>query len=395
MVGKSQPDQQTLLLVLKALGASLDQQAQAFALIDAPRALAHLRAETAELAPGLTPELTPGVGDLWRAMRLRRGLPAKEVAAALRIHPSRVTRWEKSLTPPPQDRLAELFDLLHAYPEERAALTDRRLIFAPPEGLSTPDDYQHRITLLADRMDRAENIPGDLCFLVLEAELWQLARQRPSMSALLALAYSWHSDWLGRYGRVEEENRYNRIVIGMIERSNEPPQGFWLKSLSQSALYLARSSQRDGPSRAVESLTPWLDRVTQLVHTSNLNRDIAKLEAIGGKHDAADLRIRLAIHQGERSDDPLTATLAKYIQAQSLIDRGGQHNAEVALGLISQDEGIAASQRVRDILLMAKALASVGELTAARNELDRFYHLADVCDYGHLKVRGLAVEKRL
>ena len=111
MSGQSQPDQQTLMLVLKALEASLDQQAWAFALINAPRALAHIRAETAELVYGLTPELTPSVGDLWRAMRLRRGLPANQVAAALRIHPSSVTRWEKSLTPPPPDRLEELSNL--------------------------------------------------------------------------------------------------------------------------------------------------------------------------------------------------------------------------------------------------------------------------------------------
>ena len=108
MNGQSQPDQQTLLLVLKA---SLDQQAQALAIINAPRALARLRAETAELAPRLMPEVTPSVGDLWRAMRLRRGLPANQVAAALRIHPSSVTRWEKSLTPPPPDRLEELSNL--------------------------------------------------------------------------------------------------------------------------------------------------------------------------------------------------------------------------------------------------------------------------------------------
>ena len=395
MSGQSQPDQQTLMLVLKALEASLDQQAWAFALINAPRALAHIRAETAELVYGLTPELTPSVGDLWRAMRLRRGLPANQVAAALRIHPSSVTRWEKSLTPPPPDRLEELFNLLNARPEERATLTDRRLIFAPPEKLASLDEYEHRIALLADGMDRADNIPGDLCFLVLESELWHLTRQHPSASGVLAMAYSWHGDWLGRYGRLDEEYRYNQIVIGMIERSSEQPNGFWLKSLSQAALYLARSSQLHSPSRAVAMLTPWLSRVTKLVHKSNLNRDIAKLEVIGGRHDAADFRTHLAIQQGEQSDDSVTPKLARYIQAQSLLDRGGQRNAEVALSLIPQDENLAASQRVRDVLLRAKALAIVGESAAARDELNRFYQLADAWGYGHLKVRGLPVGKLL
>ena len=395
ITGKSQPDQQTLLLVLNALKASPEQQNQAFTLIDAPRALAHFRAQDQEMAPGLTPELVPCVGDLWRAMRLRRGLLAKQVAAALRIHPSRVTRWEKSLTPPPQDRLEELFNLLQAWPEERAALADRRLVFAPPEKFAAPEEYEHRIVLLADCMDRAESIPGDLCFLVLESELWQLVRQHPSTSELLAMAYSWHSDWLGRYGRVEEENWYDQVVIRMIERSTEQPKGFWLKSLSQSALYLARSSQRHGPSEAVAMLIPWLERVTKLAHKSNLNRDIAKLEAIGGQYGAADFRISLAIQQGEQSDDPVTPKLARYIQAQSLLTRGGQHNAEFALDLIPQDEDLAASQRVRDILLRANALATVGEVDAARDELDRFYHLSNSFGYGHLKVRGFAVEQRL
>ena len=142
-------------------------------------------------------------------------------------------------------------------------------------------------------------------------------------------------------------------------------------------------------------LTPWLSRVTKLVHKSNLNRDIAKLEVIGGRHDAADFRIHLAIQQGEQSDDSVTPKLARYIQAQSLLDRGGQRNAEVALSLIPQDENLAASQRVRDVLLRAKALAIVGESAAARDELNRFYQLADAWGYGHLKVRGLPVGKLL
>ena len=132
LAGQSQPHKQALLLVPNALDTSPEQQAQAFALIDAPRALAHLRVGSREPAPGLTPGLTPSVGDLWRAMRIRRGMSAKQVAAALRIHPSRVTRWEKSLTPSPEDRMAELLDVLHAWPEERVALADRRLVFAPP-----------------------------------------------------------------------------------------------------------------------------------------------------------------------------------------------------------------------------------------------------------------------
>lgn len=395
MAGRSQPDQPTLLLVLKALHSTSEQQAQAFALIDAPRALSHRRALDEELAPGLTPELMPSVGDLWRAMRLRRGLPANQVAASLRIHPSSVTRWEKSLTPPPEDRLEELFSLLHAQPEERITLTDRRLVFAPPERLATADEYEHRIILLADKMDRAEAIPGDLCFLVLEAELWQLVRQQSTLSGLLAMAYSWHGDWLGRYGRVEEGNKNNQIVIGMIERNSGQPKGFGIKSLSQSALYTAQSSKRDGPSKAVETLRPWLDRVTKMAHKSNLNRDIAKLEMLGGQYDAADFRIHLAMQQGEQSDDSVTVKLARYIQAQSLLDRGGQHNAEIALGLIPRDEDLAAAQRVRDVLLMAKALVSVGEPTAARDELNRFYELADAWGYEHLKVRGLEIEKLL
>ena len=96
-LGTHLPRLPELEAVLGALGADRQQKARALELVNAPRALVPLRQEHASAA-GANAFLghLPRGGDLLRAMRQRRGRPLFEVARALGVTTSTVSRWERS-----------------------------------------------------------------------------------------------------------------------------------------------------------------------------------------------------------------------------------------------------------------------------------------------------------
>jgi hypothetical protein len=114
---------------LEVLHATPEQRYEAFILLGVPRALTALK-QLAEDQPDFGAWI-PAVGDLWWALRLRRGLTARQVVQHLGVSASTVSRWEASLETVPQERCDQLLDLLGAYPGERFVLRDERVILMP------------------------------------------------------------------------------------------------------------------------------------------------------------------------------------------------------------------------------------------------------------------------
>jgi transcriptional regulator with XRE-family HTH domain len=116
--------------VLTALEATATERAQVLATLTTPRGL-RLAQQDLQIQPNPLPAALPDLGDLMRAMRLRRGWTQERLAQALSLNRRAVYRWEISETYPTEENLLQLGTLLNAHPDELAALSSRRL--APPQ----------------------------------------------------------------------------------------------------------------------------------------------------------------------------------------------------------------------------------------------------------------------
>src|SRR5215470_8164069 len=79
---------------LTVLDASPRLRQEAYARINAPRALARLRNESVPATDTTENPTLPAAGDLLRALRHRRGFSLEQAAALLKLQPSTLSRWE-------------------------------------------------------------------------------------------------------------------------------------------------------------------------------------------------------------------------------------------------------------------------------------------------------------
>ena len=259
--GTTQPRLPELEAVLTALGASPPQRTRAFALVAAPRAVRHLRRQPevrqAEEAEGLGP--LPAVGDLLRAMRRRQRLTLEQLAAALRVHPTTISYWERSETAIPTDRLEDLCRILQAAPEEQALLSRGPLLLAAPTRYSgnTLGDLETQLDLVEGEVDRYHCPFGDLRLLVLEARLWPLAARRPALRPLLSRAYGVHAAYLHWKGRYPEAVRYGHQALDLLDRGGQP-EAYWFRAVIASLLTVSPAARRRNPRVALDVLEGWL-----------------------------------------------------------------------------------------------------------------------------------------
>lgn len=193
--GDCRPRLPELVAVLDALQATEAERQTVIAALDAPRALPVLRGSD-------SPAHVPAAGDLWGALRRRQDLDQREVARRMGVHPSTVTRWERTETSVPRERVDALCDLLLALPEEREFLR-RHAALLPSGPPRTPDEWEQAVTGLVLMKERGETFPGDLTFLSMEARLWPLASQADYRRVLHDVCH-WHADWLYARARYRE-----------------------------------------------------------------------------------------------------------------------------------------------------------------------------------------------
>ena len=126
--GAHEPSRFELDALLAALHASPEEGAEALQAVQAPRAQERRRKET--ILPPFAQDMgSPVGGDLLRAMRRRQGKTQEEVARAIGVQRTTLTRWERSETWPDASQLHALCFALNAHPMETAALTVGR--FSP------------------------------------------------------------------------------------------------------------------------------------------------------------------------------------------------------------------------------------------------------------------------
>ena len=325
----------------------------------------------------------PSAGELWR---VRRGLASRQVAEVLRVHPARVTKWEKGTAAPPGELVATLLDLLHARPDERTVLSNRRFLLdhaaEPLAACSSVEDYERRLDDLSIVIRRGQPLPGDLYFLALEAAVWPLAAaaSRPGRARrLLADTYRWHTEWLVRNDRGLASGVYAQRSLELASADPATPVGRRHHALTQVAQYAAtRRPNRAGYREAYELLESGLgvrhegDPSLQ----SQTLREMANYAFNAGDSDQA-LRLaakatRLAA-QGSDADYLHDACIVHAL----LLNQMGE--AARALGVLPEPvlpERCARGSSYQT-LLWARILLAAGDRTTAHDYLARAFTLAN------------------
>jgi transcriptional regulator with XRE-family HTH domain len=190
--------------VLKALKVSPAQRRQALKQMETPRAALRLDTERRQNAPEFLAQAgtLPHGGDLLRAMRHRRGWKLEDLANALSLSASTLSRWEQGDTWPSPERLHRLCSALSASQAEIEALTCGRFSLADfGLGGRSLEALEHDFRAhLEPLMMVSELNPGlELRFLRLEAALWPHALRRDSVRPLLADVYAHHANYLRNF----------------------------------------------------------------------------------------------------------------------------------------------------------------------------------------------------
>jgi transcriptional regulator with XRE-family HTH domain len=379
--GQFQPRLPELDSLLSALGVTSAQRTQALSLIDAPRAVAQLREEAQERLPDLV-EIAghaPAIGDLLRAMRLRRRLGLEQVAASLRVHPTTVRRWEGSEVAVPEERLPELGQLLGAEEEERQALAARRLHLWMPGGAGRPsrDVLEVQIGRLRDAIRGGQHLLLDLRLMTLEAQLWPMAARDPRARLLLARVYALHGEALDIWGRQAEIRSYATRTLDMAAAERAPD----LETLYHGAHSAAASLSPGPPGRAYERrvgyMRRWLTYFDAPLFQTGIYRDMAEWFCHDGHFDEALACITKATVTAERAESAIDLRSARHIHAHILLNIGCPAQA---LPLLCRDEHPSPFQRLFEGYHWVDALLGVGERSAACEWLARVYAIVQRYD---------------
>lgn len=258
--GKAQPRIPELNAVLDALRCSEALRLEAYARIDAPRALAQLKAAIDLPADDREPERAwfPSAGDLLRSLRLRQNLSLEQASALLRVPPCRLSRWEASKTRLPERYLDACCACLAAGPEERAALKGVFLQLPPEPETSAFSRSALEQQLEQLRLDvvQGESRLMDLRFLTLEMQLSKRSSQNPWAWHLLTRTYIWHAQWLQWRDRVTEAGLMAQRALCMIPRDRQPHPS-WFRAVLTYSSYLVNDTSAPKLERGIQFLMDW------------------------------------------------------------------------------------------------------------------------------------------
>jgi transcriptional regulator with XRE-family HTH domain len=383
--GACQPDLPTLTAVLEVLQVPAAHRERALELVPAARALRERREVVREqaLALGVEEARLPAAGDLLRAMRRRRGLTLEQLAAALRVAPGTLSRWEQSQSLPPLERREELFQLLGACPEEQAVLMQWRLPDAALEAHSLDALEQEYLDLHARQTSQKALI--DLRLLTLEARIWRLLPRRAACR-LLTQTYTLHGRWLCTWGRAPEAGWYSQrtLELGVQEF---PAEAFWLEAVHLGAFIAVHGGPVFRPERGAERLRPWVEEATARGWETTIYRDLGGYLGECRQFDAAFACLQRARQAAERAGLPDASRLANANQVYILRLAG---RSPEALALLPQDEHPDPHHRMIETSHRASALFEVGEKAAAHEEVARAYALAHAYGFSTHGLEALA-----
>lgn len=378
--GKFLPCLPELEATLNALDATPTQRRQALQLLHAPRAIHQLHTQTLARTEILLGGQRPSGGDLLRALRRRRGKTQGDVAAALGVTTSTISRWESGQSYPSAEELQTLCYLLGAQEAELIALTMHRFDLGQMHTENTLD-------ALADCLETIRwKASGhrDLDFLALEARLWECAAHQPAAREILASVWAYYADYLSWKERFAEARDYANRALDSA-RETRLPSRLQIHAAIAGARAAAYRSAPFAPKRGLEELRPWLadDIALRPAYRAWLRADAALYTAQLGQNTDALVQSKEACQIATGSLYERELRFRKFDRAEVLL-RSGQPEAALS---IMPDTLIQGIEYARPALLAAEAAGRIGDQTRASEYLRHASALIVAHDLQHLVPR--------
>lgn len=322
--GATRPSGYELEAVLRALNVSEEESQMVWEQLKAPRALVQVKQSP---VPDSSPSM-PLQGDLWRAMRMRKGWTLEQTASALGVTAMTLSRWERSEGIPTIEDRTRLGHLLEATQAEIDLLCRTEggwlpLLHPVPKTLGAIEEILEHRFLLSEPMSIVE----DLFYLSLEAFLHRLLRRGQKVQSVLTTAYVMHARALTSQGRLLEAQTPAYSALWWMERSSKL-QPRWLDGVHIIAKGAAELGGRFAPHAGIETLTRWLPIASEISpdHEEWFLRDIAEYQSYTRERRTAERLCRELLPRFRKTllrGDPNPT----YTHALVLVNCGSPHEA--------------------------------------------------------------------
>lgn len=371
--GQWSPSNWELESVLAALEATGPERSQALALLTTRRGI-HLSRRETHLQNQWREESgpLPGTGDLLQAMRIRHGMTQEQFAVALGISRSTVVRWEATEVFPSDENLDRACGLLGAYPEERTALSARRLVPSGWNSILSLDECVEQTERLAEQGVGLRTPLIDLYALALKRQLWLQASRSEEALRLLAKTHVTHAGWLVQQEREGDARVCVRRSLQIV-RGRFVPEPFWQAAVNLASLFACES--KEGHIKAVRLIRRWVPEFPLPLQTT-LWCDMAYYSARAQDHEAARFYLAKG-HETMPYDTSAPRIATSYYpvtSARVLMSAGRPAEALDLLPALSTIEPDASRQSFY-LLLWAEAYLQAGEKEAAMAHLDQLRRL--------------------
>jgi transcriptional regulator with XRE-family HTH domain len=346
--------------VLEALGASESQRSLVLAQIDAPRAVRRLRDQALPLgAP-------PVMGDLVRAMRMRRGWTQAQTGAALGVTDSTVARWERGERSLATEHLQTLCYVLEARKEEVAALTQSKFPqFAHEAKRWEAAEARLRESLQAVIVSQSPGLE-DLQYYALEAEAWRWAAQEPAARHLLVSILMYHAQFARNQERWTEIQTFTRRAVNLL-----PSEKHVLETRLRVAIFEAAvavyGGHRPAPRRGLVLLERWRDVSELPEFAAWILSDIAKYAALETQWECS---LRWAAEAYELAKQKAEKPIEGFLRACDygrLLTRAGQ--PAQALQILPEPVDVSDTDAAKVMMALSDAHYRVGNRAEAQNWL--------------------------
>lgn len=359
--GKRQPRIPELEAVLDALNVSAARRAVLLAALAEPRALRRLRQVAADDLG--TP---PHIGDLLRALRLRRRWTQEQTGKTLGVDRTTVVHWERGSRRPSGHQIQALCFALHAREDELIALTTERFVQGPLEEGRSWQERAERIaqTLLAVFYGQ-EPMCQDLSLWSLQREAWLLAAQNEGASPVLSLVLTYHAEYQCEQERWDDSRALSQRVLRLSrDRKIDPDMPV------RAALVRAESAVYGGhavvPERGRLVLQEHLHSAASPAVKAWLLSDLADYVSLEGQRSLALHLAEKAIEIAQTCENTAEVYLRRRDYARLLLRDG---RSGEALTLAEEPVVYGRLQYARDLLLLTEAHLQEGHLSEAQDWL--------------------------
>jgi transcriptional regulator with XRE-family HTH domain len=394
--GRTCPRLPELDAVLTALGVPHDERVHI--LHHHPRARARKALvnaaphEGASLQPIGHQALLPGVGDLWRALRRRAGRSIGQLASQIGVAPSTVSRWERSVNAPSDDRLPDLLDVLEATDNERHVLRSRQTRLDLSTLEMPTDELAHIVWNLRTGAGGDIRLLSDLDYLIAEEALGlRLAGGIPAVRRWLAFCYIEHARYLLWRGRRAESGSYAYRALALLAVPGSDT-ALSVEAAMLAARFEAYRGRKRHFSEGIRFLERWTKKALPGAGLANIYRDLAEFASNDGRVGQALWAIGTAKRLADAAGLDDLRMPNDIIHSRALLRAG---HLEEGLDLVPAGRELPPGYQLLHLFVRARALIEMGLRSDAHHTLSRAHDVLERNGFEHERPHLAGLEQLL